>query len=169
MFSFTSLGVKLDKDLASAKQGVYTFRAQGVVYHDLPCLLLKYFQLYFVETEREVENRINIFRNSSLSECTVNKLISVLEVNPYAKGFRRLKDYPSMDEGCKIRPVRNNVNIPFECDIVIYAHSGDRHRIKHSFGCYDPLQYLLLFPKGDVSWHQNILKLAANEHYRQKQ
>ncbi|KAL0355931.1 UNVERIFIED_CONTAM: hypothetical protein Sradi_4040000 [Sesamum radiatum] len=39
IFSFTSLGVKLDKELASSRQGVYTFRAQGMVYHDLPGLL----------------------------------------------------------------------------------------------------------------------------------
>ncbi|GER33667.1 RING/U-box superfamily protein, partial [Striga asiatica] len=78
--------VKLDKELASARQGVYTFRAQGVVYHDLPSLLPKedgprYFQLYFRETEREVENRMGIFPNSSLSKSTVNKLITVLDVN----------------------------------------------------------------------------------------
>ncbi|GER54009.1 pyrophosphate--fructose 6-phosphate1-phosphotransferase subunit alpha [Striga asiatica] len=83
MFSFTSLGVKLDKELASARQGIYTFRAQGVVYHDLPSLWPKedgpeYFQLYFVETEREVDNRMGIFPNSSLSKSTVKKLINVL-------------------------------------------------------------------------------------------
>ncbi|XP_057803005.1 uncharacterized protein LOC131018296 [Salvia miltiorrhiza] len=39
IFSFTSFGVKLDKELASARQGVYYFRAQGMVYHDLPGLM----------------------------------------------------------------------------------------------------------------------------------
>ena len=29
IFSFTSFGVKLDKELASSKKGVYTFHAKG--------------------------------------------------------------------------------------------------------------------------------------------
>ena len=33
-----------------------------------------------------------------------------------------------------------------------------KHTTKHYYGCYDPLQYPQLFPKGDVGWHQNILE-----------
>ncbi|KAK4394703.1 hypothetical protein Sango_1624600 [Sesamum angolense] len=84
-------------------QGVYTFRAQGMVYHDLPGLLPDEkgpnpFQLYFIETENEVENRMRILENSSICEATVQKLLRVLEGNPYAKIFRRLKDYPSVKD-----------------------------------------------------------------------
>ncbi|CAA0817900.1 Unknown protein, partial [Striga hermonthica] len=112
-------------------------------------------------------------------------------VNPYAKVFRRLKDYPSMDEvrlhiskdaklnqrvyNCPttdqvaaIWVGGNNVNIPFERDIVIHAHSG-RHRIKHYFGCYDPLQYPLLFPRGDGGWHKKNFKLASDGNSTQKE
>ncbi|GER26911.1 lipid-transfer protein, partial [Striga asiatica] len=41
--------------------------------------------------EREVENRMSIFPNSSLSKSTVNKLITVLDVNPYAKSMTTWK------------------------------------------------------------------------------
>ena len=52
MFSFTSFGVSLDKDLASLRQCIYTFRAYGKIYHDFLALVLEknnsyYFQLYF--------------------------------------------------------------------------------------------------------------------------
>ncbi|KAL7145758.1 hypothetical protein ABFS83_07G107900 [Erythranthe nasuta] len=98
IFSFTSFGVNLDKELASARREVYTFRAQGMVYHDLPGLNPNEngpsnFQLYFVDTENEVTNRRNVLQTSTLSGGTVEKLIHVLEINPYAKIFRRLKDY----------------------------------------------------------------------------
>ena len=33
------------------------------------------------------------------------------------------------------------------------------HRVQYYFGCYDPLQYPLLFPYGDTGWHQGIQRL----------
>lgn len=59
IFSFTLFGAKLDKELASARRGVYTFRAQGMVYHDLPGLIPNEagpinFQLYFVELRKRL-------------------------------------------------------------------------------------------------------------------
>ncbi|KAK4387582.1 hypothetical protein Sango_2364800 [Sesamum angolense] len=175
IFSFTSIGVKLAKELASSRQGVYTFRAQGMVYHDLPGLLPDEkgpnpFQLYFIETENEVENRMRILENSSICEATVQKLLRVLEGNPYAKIFRRLKDYPSVkdiqlhiskdvkldqrvynsptaDQVAAIWVEGNDGDIPFERDIIVYSHSGHRHRIKHYYGCNDPRQYPILFSK----------------------
>lgn len=189
IFCFTSFGVKLDKELASARRGVYTFRAQGMAYHSLPGLLPNedgpgYFQLYFVETENEIENRMKILTNSTLCEATVKKLMKILEVNPYVKFFRRIKDYPSMedvqlhiskdirldqrvyntptaDQVAAIWVEGNNVNIPYERHIVVHAHSGQKHKIKHYYGCCDPLQYPLLFPRGDTGWHQNIKKVCA--------
>ncbi|XP_012856992.1 PREDICTED: uncharacterized protein LOC105976260 [Erythranthe guttata] len=190
IFSFTSFGVKLDKELASARRGVYTFRAQGMVYHDLPGLNPNEngpsnFQLYFVDTENEVTNQMNVLQTSTLSGGTVEKLIHVLEINPYAKIFRRLKDYPAMDEVqlhiskdvkldqrvyntptpdqvAAIWVEGNNENMSCEHNIVVHAHSGHRYRIKHYYGCYDPLQYPLLFPKGETGWHQNIFKISTN-------
>ncbi|XP_012837761.1 PREDICTED: uncharacterized protein LOC105958298 [Erythranthe guttata] len=197
IFSFTSFGVKLDKELASARRGVYTFRAQGMVYHDLPGLYPteegpSNFQLYFVDTDNEVDNRLKVLQNPSLSGDTVERLIQILEVNPYAKIFRRLKDYPAMDDVqlhiskdvrldqrvynapgadqvAAIWVEGNNENIPFEHNIIVHAHSGHKHRIRHYYGCYDPLQYPLLFPKGDTGWHQNIFKIGTkkSKHSRQ--
>lgn len=74
-----------------------------MVYHDLLGLIPNgngpgYSQLYFVDTENEVDNRIKILEKSNKSKITVMKLIQVLELNPYARIFRRLEDYPSLEE-----------------------------------------------------------------------
>ena len=52
----------------------------------------------------------------------------------------------------------NNANLAHERDIIVHTHLGHKHTIKHYYGCYDPLQYLLLFLKGDVGWHHTSWK-----------
>ena len=59
MFTSTFFGVNLGKDLASLRQYIYTFRAYGQIYYDLPALVLEennpcYFQLYFYDTGNEL-------------------------------------------------------------------------------------------------------------------
>ncbi|KAL0298249.1 UNVERIFIED_CONTAM: hypothetical protein Sangu_3152400 [Sesamum angustifolium] len=160
-----------------------------MVYYDLPGLLPNEkgpnsFQLYFIETENEVENRMRILENSSICEATVQKLLRVLLGNPYAKIFRRLKDYPSVkdiqlhiskdvkldqrvynspaaDQVAAIWVEGNDGDIPFERDIIVHSHSGDRHRIKHYYGCYDPLQYPILFSRVDNPNHGDVPTITS--------
>ena len=92
IFSFTSFGVTLDKDLASGKKGVYTFRAQGQIYHDLPSLVPvdgnpRFLQLYFYDNRNELQNRMKAVENAKLSEETMKKLMNILADNPYANFF----------------------------------------------------------------------------------
>ncbi|MEJ2820876.1 hypothetical protein, partial [Streptococcus pneumoniae] len=37
-------------------------------------------------------------------------------------------------------------------NIVVFNHAGGSHIVKYYFGCYDLLQYPLLFPFGDTGW-----------------
>ena len=46
-----------------------------------------------------------------------------------------------------------------EHDIIGCSHSRFCHKVQHYNGCYDPLQYPLLFPFGDMRWHQGIKKI----------
>ncbi|KAL0346417.1 UNVERIFIED_CONTAM: hypothetical protein Scaly_1657700 [Sesamum calycinum] len=158
MISYESQGVKLAKELASSRQGVYTFRAQGMVYHDLPGLLPDEkgpnpFQLYFTETENEVENRMRILENSSICEATVQKLLRYLKD---VKLDQRVYNSPTADQVAAIWVEGNDDDIPFERDIIVHSHSGHRHRIKHYYGCYDPLQYPILFPRVDNPNHGDV-------------
>ncbi|XP_059669340.1 uncharacterized protein LOC132314497 [Cornus florida] len=184
IFSFTSFGVRLDKNLSNMKTGIYTFRAQGQVYHELPSLTLGdngpcYLQLYFYDTDNELQNRMRILKDANLEEPIVVKLMEILSANPYEQFFRRLKDIPvqesyeiiikndvrldqrvynspSSDQVAAVWIEGTNSNTRSERDIIVTAHSGRRHRVRHYFGCYDPLQYLLLFPFGEIGWHRNI-------------
>lgn len=71
---------------------------------------------------------------------------------------QRVYNIPTADQVAAIWIEGNHGNIPFERDIIVHAHSGNRHRVKHYFSCYDPLQYPLLFPMGESGWHQDIKK-----------
>lgn len=53
--SFTSMGANVNKDLASAKNGVYTYHVQGTVVHCISTLLpenkadVKFAQIYYLD------------------------------------------------------------------------------------------------------------------------
>ncbi|XP_022894082.1 uncharacterized protein LOC111408566 [Olea europaea var. sylvestris] len=183
-FVFTSFGVKYDKEQFKAYKCIYIFRIQGQVYHyvnqlmpdnNTPC----YIQLYFYDTVNELENRMKT--SEHLVESILFLLIEILKVNPYSKFFRSLSNRTDLHEHkiqirCHVgldQRVFNtlstsqvaaiwveddkNTNIRVR-DITIYGHSGDSHRVHYYYGCYDPLQYPLLFPLGECGWHEVILR-----------
>ncbi|KAG5576740.1 hypothetical protein H5410_056874 [Solanum commersonii] len=162
IFAFTSFGIKVDKHLASSRKGVYSFKAQGQIYHDLPSLIpnndrLRYFQLYFYDTDHELANRMLVLQDVNLSEEVMTKIRNIMEHNPYAEFFSQLKEHtsfqnleiriatnasldqrvynkPSVDLVTTIWVDGNNSNIPFERDIAVHEHSGHKHRVKHYYG-----------------------------------
>ncbi|XP_026419749.1 uncharacterized protein LOC113315708 [Papaver somniferum] len=64
VFSFTSIGVRIDHNTANLRKGVYTYRAQGTMYHKIGSLIPepsdrpRFLQMYIYDTEHELENRI---------------------------------------------------------------------------------------------------------------
>ncbi|KAL6873446.1 hypothetical protein ACP4OV_013528 [Aristida adscensionis] len=189
-FSFTSLGVILDQRYSNNRSGVYTFRAQGQIYHRLDQLVPeedgpKHLQLYFYDTDADLQQR---FRHSpNLDKGLIRKLVNILSSNPYAQIFRSLGSIPNLDEyrielntdiGLDQRvynaPTASQVaaiwvegNDPqshFERGIMVYGKSGQRQYIKAYHGCYDPLSYPLFFPNGEIGWNLNIPK--ENPHPR---
>ncbi|GER34140.1 replication protein A 70 kDa DNA-binding subunit, partial [Striga asiatica] len=54
-------------------------------------------------------------------------------------------------------------------DIRVSSVAGGSHSIQYYFGCYDPLQYPLIFPFGQVGWHQGIEKLGVKASSRPNQ
>ena len=67
MFAFTYAGIKLDKSINESR-GPPTIRIQGQLCHRIGSLLPmpgkqpKFSQLYILDTQNEVENRINTMR-----------------------------------------------------------------------------------------------------------
>ena len=131
--------------------------------------------------------------SNNMNSSILEKLIAILKINPYCTFFRTLKDVATL-ESCKIL-LKCNVgfdqrvyNTPstsevagiwvenndfednaserkVEREICIYSHSDGSHKIQHYYGCYDPLQYPLLLPHGDIGWHQGIQRM--NKRNRQ--
>ncbi|KAI3949379.1 hypothetical protein MKW98_023316, partial [Papaver atlanticum] len=64
IFAFTSMGIYVDEGLANGKDGVYSVRAQGAIYHKIGSLLPtpgnrpRFIQLYIYDTDHEVDLRM---------------------------------------------------------------------------------------------------------------
>ncbi|KAG5523753.1 hypothetical protein RHGRI_030663 [Rhododendron griersonianum] len=71
---------------------------------------------------------------------------------------QRVYNSPAADQVGAIWIEGNNANVSHERDIIVHSNSRHKHRVQHYYGCYDPLQYPLLFARGEVGWHQNILR-----------
>ncbi|XP_071910378.1 uncharacterized protein [Coffea arabica] len=106
----------------------------------------------------------------------------ILSNNPYARFFKNLINvpniesykivlncYPGLDQRVYNLPMASQVAAIWTEDddestdknvnIQVYTHSNTSHRIKHYYGCYDPLQYPILFPQGECGWHHGVKKL----------
>lgn len=183
-FSFTSMGVRLDKDCASMRGGIYTFRAQGQIYRFLDQLVPKedgpkYMQLYFYDTDYDVNHRLR--RTSYLDDKIVSKLVRILSINPYVASLRSLGDIGTLDNyritltlSTSVELDQRVYNAPtasqvaaiwvegngcpqlYKRSIVIYDRSNYTHFIQPYYGCYDPLSYPLLFPNGEPGWQTDI-------------
>lgn len=185
IFAFTSMGVHLDPAYAKRTNGIYTFRAQGQIYHCINGLypsaqVPSYLQLYFYDTTKEVTNRKG--KKNKLRDDTIAELIEILKANPYSQFFRglgqipnlneyeiRLRATPEVHDRTALPPTASQVAVLWiedesteelkERDIIVQKHDGHSHRISYYYGCYDPLQYPLLFPSGEPGWHEGIKKI----------
>ncbi|KAG5551379.1 hypothetical protein RHGRI_009707 [Rhododendron griersonianum] len=193
MFAFTSFGVTLDPRYTKNHQGIYTFRAQGQIYHFMDGLYPadgkpSYLQLYYYDTAKEVEHRLECLKD--LNRDIITELIDVLKPNPYSKFFRslamtpnidsyeiRLKADPIVSDKTFDQPTASQVALIWkdneddselrERNILVEKHDGHSVTIKYYYGCYDPLQYPLLFPYGEPGWHRGIKRNSPNKRVTQ--
>ncbi|GKC64740.1 helicase-like protein [Tanacetum coccineum] len=103
MFCFTSFGARIDHSINTGR-APYTFKINGQNYHRIGSLLPKqgiqprYAQLYFFDTENEVQNRISAFTDKETLEgvdpSIVQRLIEMLnQSSSVAKAFRMAKNW----------------------------------------------------------------------------
>jgi len=101
-FSFTTLGVTLDRRVATAAgTGIYTFRVQGSLYHRLDHLVPgskgpRHMQLYFYDTtDAGLTHRTR--RSPDLDINLIRNILMILEDNPYVQTFQRVGAIPNLD------------------------------------------------------------------------
>ncbi|XP_078440260.1 uncharacterized protein LOC144710388 [Wolffia australiana] len=93
-FSFTSSGANFDRTLADNCAGVYTYRIQGAVYHQISNALLppighapSFAQIYIYDTDYQIERRCSIFPD--LHRSILEKIQHCLHVaNPFVTQFQ---------------------------------------------------------------------------------
>ncbi|XP_056697313.1 uncharacterized protein [Spinacia oleracea] len=110
--------------------------------------------------------------------------MNVMQRNPYARFFRSLQEMevhedtqillnkntvlnqnvynaPTSDEVAVIWSESTSSSTSRSPHILVSGKSNSSHRIMHYYGCYDALQYPLLFPFGDCGWHQGLKKMST--------
>ncbi|CAN6703406.1 unnamed protein product [Malus baccata var. baccata] len=181
-FAFTSMGVHVDERINIGGRGIYTFRAQGALYHKIGGLLPhegnrpRFLQAYIYDTEHEVENRM--CESEVLDRCVVEKIQHMLNNhNPFVHTLRSLgqrQDLPNCKLILKEQPIdRRQYSLPSSSqvaaiiidgddatiangrDIVVETISGRLSHVRDYVGFYDPLQYPLLLPYGTYGWDVN--------------
>ncbi|XP_073271338.1 uncharacterized protein [Primulina huaijiensis] len=142
VFSFTSFGVRLYKELVSLQRGVYTFRASGQIFHSLPPLIRnsygpRYFQLYFWDNDNELENKMSVFPDADVDRELMVLLMDIMKVNRYAQLLKRINQYSSI-KNLRLH-ISKNVHVDQRCynspsaDQVaaIWVESNDDANIPH--------------------------------------
>jgi hypothetical protein len=104
-FSFTSLGVTLDRRYCTAVgTGIYTFRVHGAMYHRLDHLVPgskgpRHLQLYFYDTEEADTLSHRVKRSPDLDINIVRNVLRILQANnPYVQTFNRAGSIPNLGD-----------------------------------------------------------------------
>ncbi|XP_052107528.1 uncharacterized protein LOC110273562 [Arachis duranensis] len=178
-----------DEQLASASHGIYTFRAQGSMYHSIGGFhpdqgaRPRFLQLYIYDTDHKLQNRM--LENTQLHESLVLKLQLLHRYNPFIHVFRQLAQQLDVQE-CSLVIRERSANQPQYSlptasqvaaiivgddietmvrgrDIKVQTHAGNLRRIQEFVGYYDPLQYPLLFLFGTHGWDINTRTQRGNK------
>ncbi|TVU13615.1 hypothetical protein EJB05_37035 [Eragrostis curvula] len=100
-FSFTTLGVSLDNRYTNMRSGVYTFRAQGQIYHNVFSFGQtedgpKHLELYFYDDDPTLQHRFR--RSPNLDRDVIRRLVEILKDNPYSQTFRNIGGADDLEE-----------------------------------------------------------------------
>ncbi|KAK9690194.1 hypothetical protein RND81_09G110600 [Saponaria officinalis] len=82
---------------------------------------------------------LQLYFYDELHKNVIDILMHITQTNPYAKFFGTHSESPH---------------------ILVTGKSNESHRIMNYYGCYDPLQYPLLFPRGECGWNQGLPKIT---------
>ncbi|AQK71525.1 hypothetical protein ZEAMMB73_Zm00001d016710 [Zea mays] len=96
-FSFTSLYCCLDSMTTNMDCGIYTFRAHGMMYHNLRSFGRevgtehKHLELYFYDDDPSLEHRYRKCRQEQLEKdkAVIKQLVEILKGNPYSEHLRK--------------------------------------------------------------------------------
>jgi hypothetical protein len=181
--AWTSTGAKVNENYASSRNGVYTYRIEGGLYHEIGSLLpregeeAKFSQIYFLDGENQDLRRSAIFQLSDTTFGTIRQVLDEVR-NPFVNVWKQARNVATTKVAIKIAstvvaPVGdprtyNAPTVPEVAalivddedrtsrDLIIRKVDGGLLRIWENSPSYDALSYPLLFPHGNPGWHKNI-------------
>ncbi|PWZ41852.1 ATP-dependent DNA helicase PIF4 [Zea mays] len=145
--------------------GIYTFRAQGMMYHNI--------KSFGREDQLQRDKEV------------IRQIVGILRGNPYSEHLRSMGHVENLDDyyiALNLDQTLNQkmYNVPLTSEVAavwiegserrgqfsksVMLHGKDRsnHGIRSYHGCYDALSYPLFFPKGELGWHANIPKVGVS-------
>ncbi|XP_060962816.1 uncharacterized protein LOC115724117 isoform X1 [Cannabis sativa] len=87
----------------------------------------------------------------------------IIHVRSDAGLDQRVFNAPTSSQVAAIWVENDNENQIGMRDIFVYNHSGRQFKVQYYYGCYDSLQYPLLFPYGDNGWHKGIERVGETQ------
>lgn len=200
MFAMTSFGANIDNTINEGR-GPYVFKVSGEIYHWIGSLCPngdttpRFLQLYFYDTQNEVENKMSHFTESDKSRLQpriVQGLIEFLDThNELVQIFRTARDKcqeadipdfkirlynAGRKRGYELPTSRALRGIVFDCgptsesdyDVIIEYRDGQPKRINKLHQSYMSLQFPLIFIYGQPGFHTNLQLRSANPTERAK-
>lgn len=180
LFQMTSFGAKEIRE----RNFMPTFKVEGQVYHLIGSLLPssgqspQFLQIYFVSDADQLSLRSNIAPNLKVE--LINELQTVLlSHNIYISSFKYNLEHNSSSDNLKLiihadrtpqnqhrsrynSPIVNEVAVLLvdedkgPRDIVLHCKDGHLKRVSELHRAYDPLQYPLIFVKGEDGYYLTI-------------
>ncbi|KAL0381183.1 UNVERIFIED_CONTAM: hypothetical protein Sangu_0182600 [Sesamum angustifolium] len=150
------MGVALDENLPAFNQGIYTFRAHGLIYHRIGTLLPppgmrpRYLQMFIYDTDNELEHRLQ--ESGGLDPELIEKIRQILDAhNPFVKIFRQLAQRADIHD----------------CRLLIREKPATTKSIRgRRITCCDYYAYMLQIEAQKLRWirfHQNDIRAELYE------
>ncbi|KAI5412142.1 hypothetical protein KIW84_056991 [Lathyrus oleraceus] len=142
-------GVHVDESLVATGRGIYTFRAQGAVYHKIGGFhpnqgsRPRYLHLYIYDTDNELQNRMG-----ETQYLTKSLLIKERSSNQPHYSLPSTSQFTAIVIGDG-----DEDTIERGRDINVINYDGNLTKVQEkTMGYYDPLQYPILLPFGTYGW-----------------
>ena len=195
VFAFTSLGCKVDENLANARDGVYTFRVNGQVHHRIgpaepgegeeP----RFSQIYFFERDAQVDRRCAVMPGLNMADVIFIHDI-MHRFNPYVQLYKQaselgpLSNYSICFRNAGVDLRRYNAPTVSEVgallldgegdearprDVRVRCRGGGLRKISELHSAYDPLTYVLMFPFGTAGWHASMMQASGARRITMRQ
>mmetsp|Transcript_13935 Transcript_13935/g.25807 ORF Transcript_13935/g.25807 Transcript_13935/m.25807 type:complete len:491 (-) Transcript_13935:4232-5704(-) len=192
-FSFVSNGLKLDRDLANMREGVYSYRVHGELYHLMGSLLPQddnaptFSQIYMYDPDFQVERRQQLM-GPTVDPDILRTITDLLhQHNPFVRLYQQARHTRANEyriafraEGVDMR--RYNAPQVSEVgailvdneegghrDIVVRRHDASLFRISETHPSCEPLSYPLLKPFGTPGWTERLTSHTGSRQVTMRQ